>query len=261
MDFSGKVVWVTGASSGIGRQLAILFASKGAKVAASARRMGVLQQLVAQIRESGGVAEAIFCDVSSGPSIEQCVGEVEKLFGRVDIAIANAGFGVVGKIENLREDEWRRQLAVNVTGLALTAKFALPHLRKTGGRLALIGSVAGFLPSPGGGAYGASKAAVHSIGQTLQVELKGSGVSCTTIHPGFVESNIARVDNEGHFHPEMGDPRPGFLIWPVEDAARVMVKAIAKRRRVCVFTAHGKIAVFLERLFPALVRWVMAKAG
>jgi len=74
---------------------------------------------------------------------------------------------------------------VNVTGLALTVKNALPHLKKTQGRIGLIGSVGAYLPNPNVGAYGASKAAVHSIGLTLQVELKDTGVSCTTIHPGI----------------------------------------------------------------------------
>lgn len=90
-------------------------------------------------------------------------------------------------------------------GVTLTIKYALPHLKHSQGRIGLVGSVGAFLPGPKVGAYGASKAAVHSIGLTLQVELRETGVSCTTIHLGFVVSEIARVDNEGAWHP---DPKP-----------------------------------------------------
>jgi len=156
--------------------------------------------------------------------------------------------------------EWRRQLDVNVVGLALTARHALPHLRPTGGRIALVGSVAAFLPAPGTGAYAASKAAVHSIGETLAAELRGSGVSCTTLHPGFVESDIARVDNEGVFHDGRPDLRPARLMWPTDRAARVMVRAIHRRKRVYVFTGHGRIAAFLGRHAPFLMQQAMRRA-
>jgi len=259
MKFTNKIVWITGASSGLGRAMAIEFSSQGAIVAISARRMDQLNDVKEEIESKGGAAKAFYCDVLDSKSIENCVNHIVADFGRLDIAVANAGYGVLGKIEDLDEEDWKRQLAVNVTGLALTCKFALPFLRKTKGRLALIGSVAAFVPNPGIGAYGASKAAVHNIGESLQVELKGSGVSCTTIHPGFVESNITRIDNEGNFHPDRSDPRPANLMWPTEKAAKVMVDAIEKRKTVFVFTGHGKIAVSLGKFFPGLMRKISAK--
>lgn len=114
-----------------------------------------------------------------------------------------------------------------------------------------------YLPNPYVGAYGASKAAVNSIGKTLQVELKNSGVSCTTLHPGFVVSEIARVDNDGVWHPDRPDPRPSNLMWPTDKAAKVMVRAILKRKRNYVFTGHGRILVWLQRWFPGLVRTII----
>lgn len=259
MAFRDKVVWITGASSGIGRELAVAFARQGAIVAVSARRMDELKSLVDEIRSTGGRASAIFCDVTQEISVAQCVSSVVQSVGRIDVAIANAGFGVVGHVAQLDQEEWTRQFSVNVTGLALTAKYALPHLHKTSGRLVLLGSVSAFIPNPGAAAYGASKAAVHSIGETLQVELAGTGVSCTTIHPGFVDSNIARVDNKGHFHPQRNDQRPEKLRWPTHKAAQVIVKAIQKRKKVYVFTAHGRIGVFIGKYFPKLMRRFMAK--
>jgi short-subunit dehydrogenase len=259
MSTTPTIVWITGASSGIGEELARQYAAKGYTVVLSARRIELLEEIVAAIRSKGGQATAIACDVTDTASIETCLQAVIKQYGQLDIAIANAGCGVLGSIEKLSEADWRRQLDINVIGLAMTAKFALPELRKRKGRLALVGSVAAYLPNPGVGAYGASKAAVHNIGETLQIELKGSGVSCTTIHPGFVDSNIARIDNDGNFHPGAKDPRPAQLMWPTDKAASVIIKAIDQRKKVFVFTGHGKILAFLSRFSPALLRKLMER--
>ncbi|MCG9911374.1 MAG: SDR family NAD(P)-dependent oxidoreductase [Flavobacteriales bacterium] len=259
MNLQNHIVWITGASSGIGREIALKLAKQGAIVALSARRKDLLDELVREIEKNGGKAGAFACDVQSETSLEVCMEEIIAAYGKLDIAIANAGFGVIGTIEKLTESEWSRQLSVNVTGLALTCKYAIPHLKKTRGRLALVGSVAAFLPNPNVGAYGASKAAVHSIGETLQLELAGSGVSCTTIHPGFVDSNIARVDNEGQYHPDKKDPRPANLMWPTDKAAQVMINAIYARKKVLVFTGHGKLLVFLGRFLPAVARRLVSK--
>lgn len=259
MNYSGKTVWITGASSGIGKYLALEYARQGATVAVSARRMELLDTLTREIESSGGKATAFYCDVNHEESIKNCVQEVINVLGRLDIAIANAGFGVTGLIKELTATDWERQLRTNVIGLGLTIKYALPHLEKTKGRIALIGSVAAFVPNPLVGAYGASKAAVHIIGETLQAELFGTGVSCTTIHPGFVDSNIARIDNEGIFHPDRNDPRPKKFMWPTDKAAAAILKAIEKRKKVFVFTGLGKVAHFLSKFFPGLLRKTAVK--
>lgn len=260
MNFQNQIVWITGASSGIGRELALEFARQGAIVAVSARRMNLLEALVNEIESARGKAKAFFCDILDEVSIKNCVNQIIDSFGKLDVAVANAGFGVFGKMEDLTQEEWQRQFQGNVIGLALTAKYALPHLKQTKGRLALVGSVGAYLPNPYVGAYGASKAAVNSIGLTFQVELKDTGVSCTTLHPGFVQSEIARIDNEGVWNPDLKDPRPENLMWPTDKAAGVMIKAILKRKRNYVFTGHGRIAVALQRWSPGLIRMMMAKA-
>jgi NAD(P)-dependent dehydrogenase (short-subunit alcohol dehydrogenase family) len=252
--FAGKVVWITGASAGIGRELARIFAEEGAQVAVSARRQELLDEVVAELEAGGGGALAVPCDVTDEDAVAAVVARVVERFGRLDVAVANAGFSVTGRVESLSAAEWRRQLDVNVVGVALTARYALPQLRATRGRLALVGSAAGFLPVPGAGAYGASKAALRSLGETLSAELAGSGVTCTTLHPGFVESEIARVDNEGIHHPDAADRRPVRLMWPTRRAARVMVRAIHRRRREYVFTGHGRLGAFVGRHFPGVVQ-------
>lgn len=257
--FKNNVIWITGASSGLGKYMAYEFAKNGAWLALSARRKDKLEEVKKEVETLGGRGYNVICDVMEEEQIKTAAEEIVKHYGKMDVVVANAGYGVVGSIEDLDVKAWTRQMQVNVTGLALTAKYALPHLRKTGGRLALIGSVAAYLPSPKTGAYGASKAAVRSIGQTLQIELKGSGVSCTVIHPGLVDSDIARVDNEGTLHLERDDTRPKNLIWPTDRAAQVMVKAIHQRKREYVFTGHGKILSFLGQHTPLLTRLLIGK--
>lgn len=255
-----EVIWITGASSGIGKALAYEWSKIGYKVVLSARRKELLDQVAHDIKNSGGVALVIPCDILVETEIENAVQEIMNVCGRLDVVIANAGFGVFGSLENLTAKDWNRQFQGNVTGLALTVKYALPHLKKTKGRIGLVGSVGAFLPNPNLGAYGASKAAVHSIGQTLQVELMDTGVSCTTVHPGFVKSEITRIDNDGNWHPERPDPRPANLIWPTEKAAKEITKAILKRKRNYVFTNHGKIFLGIQRWFPGLMRKIIAKS-
>jgi len=254
-----NVVWITGASSGIGKAMAFEWARLGYKVVLSARRKELLEEIALEIKNSGGETLVVPVDIMEEKSIENAVQSIITTWGRLDIAVANAGFGVFGSIDKLNAKDWNRQLQGNVTGLALTVKYALPHLMQNQGRIGLVGSVGAYLPNPNVGAYGASKAAVNSIGLTLQVELMGTGVSCTTIHPGFVVSEIARIDNEGVWHPERTDPRPSNLMWPTDKAAKVMVKAIINRRRNYVFTSHGRVLVWLQRWFPSLVRTIVSK--
>lgn len=254
-----NVVWITGASSGIGKAMAFEWARLGYKVVLSARRKELLEEIALEISNSGGEALVVPVDILVENSIEKAVQSIIDTWGRLDVVVANAGFGVFGSIDKLTAKDWNRQLQGNVVGLALTVKYALPHLKQNQGRIGLVGSVGAYLPNPNVGAYGASKAAVNSIGLTLQVELMGTGVSCTTVHPGFVVSEIAKVDNEGVWHPNRPDPRPANLMWTSEKAAKVIVRAIIKRKRNYIFTTHGRLFVWLQRWFPDLVRTIVSK--
>lgn len=258
--FDGQVAWITGASSGLGRALALEFARQGAHVALSARRVDRLEALVRELQALGRNAAAIPCDVTDEAAVRAAVQSVVAQLGKLDVAVANAGFGISGRIEMLDAAAWRRQLDTNVVGVAMTARYALPQLRQSQGRLVLIGSVSALLPGPGTGAYAASKAAVRSIGETLRVECGGTGVSVTTIHPGYVESEIAQVDNDGHFDASRADKRPARLMWKADRAARVMLRAIARREGDYVFTGHGKLGAFAGQHFPGLVEFAMQRA-
>lgn len=246
--FDDKVVWITGASSGLGREMAREFAREGAKIVLSARRRERLEELAEELGEAAAVAP---CDVTDEDQVEGAVAQALERFGQLDVAVANAGFGVAGKMASLSVDDWRRQMDVNVIGTAATLRAALPELHKTGGRMALVASVAGHVASPGTGPYTASKYAVRAMGQCLSMELAGGPVTCTTLCPGFVDSEIHQVGNDGRRRPERSE-KPNKLSWPTDKAARAMVRAIHARRREYVFTGHGVVGAFLGRHAPWL---------
>ena len=250
--FRDKVIWITGAGSGLGKALALELAKHGAHIILSGRRQTPLEELHAQIPQS----TIIPCDVTHNADLEHAIQTIISFHKRLDIVIANAGFSVNGAIEDLCAEDWNRQFAVNVTGLSQHIRISLPHIKASKGQVVLIGSVAAFIQAPKSAAYCASKSAVHAIGETLSLELLGTGASCTLIHPGYVESEIAQVDNLGIYDPQAKDRRPAKLMWKAPDAARVMAKAIAKRKRVYVFTWHGKLGAFLGRHCPNLLFWI-----
>jgi NAD(P)-dependent dehydrogenase (short-subunit alcohol dehydrogenase family) len=234
--------------------MAARFAELGADVAVSGRRAERLEEVADQVRAKGRRAVAVPCDVTDEEQVAAAVQTVIDTFGRLDVAVANAGFGVSGRITELDAATWRRQLDVNVVGAALTARYAVPHLAERRGRLALVGSVSGLVYLPGNGAYQASKAAVLAMGRTLAMELAPQGVSCTVLQPGFVHSEIGQVDNQGRHDPERRDKRPAQLMWATDDAARVMVRAIERRKVEYTFTGHGRVAAFLGRHLPGVVQ-------
>ncbi|TXD36345.1 SDR family NAD(P)-dependent oxidoreductase [Lujinxingia vulgaris] len=259
--FESKVIWITGGGSGIGAALAQEFGRQGARVVVSGRRMGPLEEVVAALAGQGAEAMALGCDVTKVGELESTVEAIVERFGGLDVAVANAGFSVGGRLEALNASEWRRQFDTNVTGAAMTLRYALPHLHASTGRAVLMGSVAGTLGIPGNAAYCASKFAVRGMAQSLSAELAGTGVSCTLLQPGFVHSDINRVDNQNQVHEDWEDRRPTQLMWPADKAARQMLKAIAARKREAVITGHGKIATFLAYHTPGLTQAVLAKAG
>jgi short-subunit dehydrogenase len=252
--FVGHAVLITGASSGIGAALARQFAAEGADVALLARRRDRLEALAAEIQKTGRRAAVIACDVSRNGDLERAAGETRAAFGKIDVVVANAGFGVVGPLDTLSLEDYRRQLETNLFGVLRTVYATLEDLKRTRGRLVLVGSVSGHLGVPGSTAYTMSKFAVRGLAQSLGHELASHGVAVTLISPGFVESELAQVDNRGVYRPAARRrPIPRLVVMSAERAARKIVTAVARRRREAVITGFGKLAVFLQRHVPWLV--------
>jgi short-subunit dehydrogenase len=258
--FAGRLL-ITGASSGIGAALARECARRGFRVALAARRVETLEALATQLRQAGSQASAHACDVTKDGDIARVVSELAALGAVPDIVVANAGFGVVGPAQKLTLDDYRRQFETNLFGVLRTFYETLDALKQTRGRFAVMGSIAGHLSGPGGSAYAMSKFAVRAFAEALHGDLKGTGVGVTLISPGFVESDIRRVDNRGGLHAHVEDPVPSWLRMNAGKAAGVMMSAILRGRREVVVTFHGKIIVFFARHFPRLVRYLLVRAN
>lgn len=259
--FKGLVAWITGGGSGLGRALAHELARQGARVAVSGRRMERLQQVVDSLRSSGAEALALPCDVTDETEVQRAVQGVVDHWGRLDVVVANAGYGVTGPFKKIPLTQWKRQLDVNVLGVVAVLSHALPHLEKTSGRAVVVSSVLGRMGVARQAPYCTSKYALVGLCDCLFQELYGSGVSVTNIMPGLVESEIAMVDNNGVFRPGAADKRPRRLMWTAERAAAVMADGIFQRRRQVVFTFHGKVGAFLGQHVPGLLYPVLARLG
>jgi NAD(P)-dependent dehydrogenase (short-subunit alcohol dehydrogenase family) len=275
--FRDKVVLITGASSGIGEELALQLAGAGAKLTLAARRADLLDALVQKIAAAALAQDAlarpkelakplaVACDVTRDGDLERAVAETVRHWGKLDAAIANAGFGVVGPLKKLSVEDYRRQFETNVFGVLRTIYAALPEIEKTKGNIAIMGSISGWGAAPGTSPYAMSKFALRALADSITPELRKSGVKVTLISPGFVASNIRRIDNRGNFHPRAKDPIPAWLVMDTSKAVRQMLRAIARGQREAVITGHGKILVALERFAPwinrAIGRRMAAKSG
>jgi len=254
-------VLITGASSGIGAGLAREFARRGMRVALVARRVTQLEALAAELRAAGKPASAHGGDVTIDGDIARVLDELAAQGLAPHIVVANAGFGVVGSAMNLGVADYRRQFETNVFGVLRTLHETLPALRNTKGRFVIMGSVAGHLSGSGSSPYTMSKFAVRALAEALHGDLRSAGVSCTLISPGFVDSDIRRVDNQGGFHANAKDPIPAWLRMKTDDAARIMARGILRGKKEVIVTTHAKIIVFFARHLPRFTRWLLLQAN
>ncbi|MDO9166172.1 MAG: SDR family oxidoreductase [Rhodoferax sp.] len=216
---AGQSVFITGASSGLGRQMAIEFSRRGYRLALTARRLDALQELQAELERSGGgevfVAEL---DVTDDASVARVFAEARALLGSLDIVVANAGIGHHGYIGKLPFARVRETVNTNVTGFMATVEAAMYHFREQGhGHLVGISSVAAFRGMPAGGVYGASKAAVTTYLESLRAETHTSPIRITTLSPGFIDTPLNRGERS----------RP-FVI-PVEKGGKLLVDLIESK--------------------------------
>ncbi|HEU4411458.1 MAG TPA: SDR family NAD(P)-dependent oxidoreductase [Polyangiaceae bacterium] len=249
---------VTGASSGIGEAIAREYVRRGFRVALLARRLDRLEALAAEL---GPAALALACDVARDGELERAVGAALDRFGRLDVAVANAGVGGPSTFARSTLDDYRRVFETNVFGVLRTARACLGPLRQARGRFAVVGSVNGYVSLPGTSAYCASKHAVRSLAESLALEWRDEGVSVTHIAPGFVASEIRLMGSDGAPIEGAKDPVPAWLIMRAEVAARQAADAIEARRREAVITLHGKAVASLARHAPALVHAILRRAG
>ena len=251
-DLKEQVALITGASSGVGAALARELAQQNVKLVLIARRAEKLATIAAEIDPSGQRVLAVPGDVTKDGDLKKAVNLARSKFGKIDIAIANAGFGVQGKIEDLTVDDYQYQFETNVFGVLRTIYATLDDLKQTRGRLVVIGSVNGYVNLSGTSPYVMSKFAVRALCESLSLELAPYGISTTHVCPGFVatEKRLAKMQQANNRHKE---PIPSWMLMSTTETAQQIVRAIARRKREIVLTGYGKLAVWLKRHFPGLL--------
>ena len=234
------VTFITGASSGIGRALALRLAKGGDSVALAARRGELLEDLASEIEASGQRALALSCDVASQESVETAVAECVEKLGPIDRLVVNAGVGGPTPGTDFVTRHVERIFQVNLMGAVYTIGAVLPSMVERGsGHIIGVSSVAGYRGLPGVAAYNASKAGFSSLLESLRMDLRPHGIAVTTVCPGFVRTPMT---DQNRF-------KMPFLV-EVDDAARIIARAIEARRAFCAFPWPMAFAMSIVRRIP-----------
>ncbi|MBL0173212.1 MAG: SDR family oxidoreductase [Gemmatimonadaceae bacterium] len=254
--FAGSVVLITGASRGIGAELARQFAAAGARVALGARDSVRLEQVAEECRQRGGEALVVHGDVGVEGECRHLVEATVAHYGRLDILINNAGIGASGRFEDVTDlTIFETLMRVNYLGSVWCTAHALPHLKRSRGRLVAISSLTGLVGVPKRSAYAATKHAVAGFFDSLRIELADSGVSVTVVYPGFVlsEINVHALAPDGRPFGERAYKRTPVESMATEECCRLILNATARRDRDLVMTWRGKVGRLLKLISPALV--------
>ena len=259
-ELRGAVVAVTGASAGIGRESVLAFARAGARVAAGARRLDRLEALAAEVRALGAEVLVVQTDVGDVDEVKRFVQAAVDRFGRLDVLVNNAGYGVRGKVEETPLSAYERLMRVNYLGTVYGCLAAVPIMRGQGaGVIINVSSIVGHRSLPTGGAYAATKAAQISLTEALRVELRGTGVHVCTVHPVGTQTEFGEVAAR-----ESGTPAVAAGVGP-QQSARTVAEAIvrcAQRPRPEVYPYPlSRAIVWLAALAPGLSDWLAWRAA
>jgi hypothetical protein len=259
VSLKNKVVLITGASSGFGKDAAHLFAAEGAQVVLAARRLDRLQMLANEIHKTGGEAFAVPVDVSQRTEIDLMVRTVMEIYERIDILFNNAGFGRLNWLEVLEPDrDIETQIQVNLTGQIQVTRAVLPHmLKRRSGHIINMSSIAGWLAAPSYTVYAATKYGVRGFTTALRREVAPFNIEVSGIYPGPARTEFGWSKNaKTRSRPKWFDV---FFI-PAEDVAhRVLQLAKYPRRTVFIPWWFGLIA-WGDNHFPGIADWIIRTA-
>ena len=256
-----NVVIITGASKGIGAELARQLAAKGAKLVLAARHDDELSKVAEQCKALGASVITVKADVALEHDCQTIVTGALLAFGRIDILVNNAGMSMWARFEDIADVSiLERIMQVNYMGAVYCTRHALPYLRATKGKLVGISSLAGRTGVPTRTGYSASKHAMTGFFDSLRIELADSGVTVTMIYPGFVATGIRENATGPDGQPILVSPVKEGEVMGVEACVRRIVKAIEGREREVVMTARGKMGLWLKLLAPSLVDRIARRA-
>lgn len=259
--FQENVVIITGASSGIGRELAFQLSERGAYLALAARDSQRLEEVADQCRHGNAKATVIKTDVAKQSDCENLINQTVEEYGRIDTLINNAGFGMLAALEEIKDLSLLENIMqVNYFGSVYCTYYALPHLKKSKGRIVGISSLAGKTGVPMLTGYSASKHAMAGFFDSLRVEIAACGVSVSMIYPGFVETEISQRAAGPDGKPIGGDKKPRTKTMTAERCASLIIEAAAKRKRQVTMTPQGKIGLWLKLIAPGLIDGIARRA-
>jgi short-subunit dehydrogenase len=245
MSFKDRVAIITGASTGIGRELAKVLAGQGARVGLVARRRELIESLAKEIEQAGGTAQFAAADVGDRSQAVDAIRDLVGRLGGVDLLVANAGVGIPTLLDPMNVEAIETTVRVNLLGVVYSIEAVLPEmLKRKSGHLAAVSSMAAYKGLPGESAYCASKAAVNVYLEGLRIQLREHNIAVTTICPGFVRTPMTAIN----------DFKMPWLV-EADDAARRIARALARRKKV--FNFPWQMRIFMK-VVGWLPDWVLA---
>jgi NADP-dependent 3-hydroxy acid dehydrogenase YdfG len=227
-NIAGKIVVITGASSGLGEATARYLAERGAAVVLGARRAERLETLVSEIAGGGGKALAVATDVTDAAQVQRLVDAAVETYGRIDVMLNNAGLMPHSPLERRKIEDWDRTIDVNIKGVLYGIAAALPHMqRQKSGHFINVSSVAGHRVGPAGVVYSATKTAVRVISEGLRQEVKPWNLRTTIISPGAVDTELPQSITEPDVAEGIGQFYEQYAI-PADSFARAVAFAISQ---------------------------------
>lgn len=245
-----KVVVITGASSGIGKALAMEYAERGANIVMSARNKERLDQAAEDVRSLGTKVLAVVTDVSVEVDCKNLIQQGVDEFDTIDILINNAGISMRAVFNDTEIDVLKKLMDVNFWGTVYCTKFALPYLLKSKGSVVGVSSIAGYKGLPGRTGYSSSKFAMHGFLETLRIENMKTGLHVLIACPGFTASNIRNTALNEKGETQGESPRDESKMMSAEEVAKHIAKAVQKRKDRLILTSQGKLTVFLNKIAP-----------
>lgn len=250
-SLSGKTIWITGASSGIGEALALQLSQHSVKLILSARREKELQRVKSQCHQQENI-QILPLDLADHASHKDKVEQAIRFFGQVDILINNGGISQRSLVKDTQLEVDRKLMEVNYLGTVSLTKHLLPHmLEGVQGHIAVVTSLTGKFGTPYRSGYAASKHALHGFFDSLRAELEDQGINVTIAAPGFVKTQVSvnALTGDGSQLGRMDDAQANGI--SPEACAKAIIKAISKKKRE-VYIGRESYGVYVKRFFPGL---------
>ena len=252
-NLSGRVVIVTGGSSGIGRACAVAFGAAGARLVITGRDATRLAAAADALRQNGTQVLPLTANVAREDDCRRVVAETVAHWGGVGVLVNNAGISMRARFADVELDVLRQVMDTNFWGTVCMTHAALPHLLARGGSVVGVSSIAGYRGLPGRTGYSASKAAVQGFLEALRTETLPQGLHVLVACPGFTASNIRRTALTAQGLPQGETPRNEDKMMSADAVAGHIVRAVQTRRRDLVLTTQGRLTVFLNKWVPGLM--------